>query len=165
MGRQMPCRDPEKAKFSPKYGDKAICAQCQKEIEFQKTLGLGDVWQASDGVFCKTSEDRKSLTKHIPLVGRCCENGNFGDEHQCHKKSESGPSGWYMKPCPKEIGAMMTPPADWSIVGPNGEWMYFSSEELEKLAKGHLQIIPLERLKDLRDPAPPSFPAGPEEGQ
>lgn len=76
MGRQMPCRDLAKAKFSPKYGDKATCRQCMKEITFTNTLALGDVWQAEDGVFCKTTEDNKALASHIPLVGRCCEEGD-----------------------------------------------------------------------------------------
>ena len=73
---------------------------------------------------------------------------------------------WSMKACPKEIGAMMNPSADWSISGPNGEWTYFSSDELEKLSKGHLQIIPLERLSELKSTAAPSVstkPPRPEE--
>lgn len=62
-------------------------------------------------------------------------------------------TGWHMKPCPKEFTAIMTAPADWIVS--NGDMaLYFSNDEFEQMAKGKLQLIPLELLPKA------AFPSG-----
>lgn len=91
-------------------------------------------------------------------AGPMLDRGGFYDCFACghNREKEATPAPqWTMKPCPPEFAAIMSRPADWLITRTDGATLYLSNDELDRMVKGHLQLVPL-------PPAPTSVPqAGP----